>query len=371
MIKGIDFLSEGIRYNQHEPMLVWDVGWFIAQKIGRADESKQFRRLFKQDDEFFRRYNDPRPEDIRDNWLVGKEWFALSRDMVDKGADLRKSTPVLFYSHRPMSQMNYSEALEKDGVFDEKAFLAWKQAEDEWYQYGDRSLPTYEPGVTIRMNDKERFLDEAKKRVAELEKLEPGLRQKVLQERLAKLTPLERQAFDTPREKRTTRELFEAGMKADLETVITHEQVAQKISNSALFGKALDLAKQAMEFEAKAAEIDIYRVIVNYEYWRLHAQVEQQSVTRKAHKAIYLGDQAMAKGDLDTAKKRYDEGLKLWRTVLDNKAWPALEEEGSLGRDLIEITKRYRRILERRDEPFPEKYVLQDILEIHKNLIED
>ena len=47
------------------------MGWFISNKIGRADEKKHYRRLFKEDDDF----NGSRPLDLRDNWLVGKEWF--------------------------------------------------------------------------------------------------------------------------------------------------------------------------------------------------------------------------------------------------------------------------------------------------------
>ena len=52
VIRGIDFLKEGIQYNEHKPVLQWDVGWFIRHKIGRADEKKQFRKLFKEDDDF-------------------------------------------------------------------------------------------------------------------------------------------------------------------------------------------------------------------------------------------------------------------------------------------------------------------------------
>ena len=52
VIKGIDFLKEGIRYNERQPRLLWDLGWMISQKIGKADESKQFRKLFKEDDDF-------------------------------------------------------------------------------------------------------------------------------------------------------------------------------------------------------------------------------------------------------------------------------------------------------------------------------
>ena len=47
--RGIEFLKKGQDYNKDNPQLLWDIGWFIGQKIGRADEHVQYRRLFKAD----------------------------------------------------------------------------------------------------------------------------------------------------------------------------------------------------------------------------------------------------------------------------------------------------------------------------------
>ena len=52
VIKGAKFLEEGIQYNDYQPRLPWETGWVLSHKIGRADESKQFRRMFKEDDAF-------------------------------------------------------------------------------------------------------------------------------------------------------------------------------------------------------------------------------------------------------------------------------------------------------------------------------
>ena len=48
--RGIQFLQEGEHYNTDNPQLLWDLGWFVGQKIGRADEYVQYRKLFKADD---------------------------------------------------------------------------------------------------------------------------------------------------------------------------------------------------------------------------------------------------------------------------------------------------------------------------------
>ena len=52
VIKGFDFLKDGIKYNDRQPGLPWEMGRMISQKIGKADEVKQYRRLFKEDDDF-------------------------------------------------------------------------------------------------------------------------------------------------------------------------------------------------------------------------------------------------------------------------------------------------------------------------------
>ncbi len=52
VMKGINFIIGGTRYNKNEPRLLYDVGWFIAQKIGRTDDHVQYRKLFKEDDDF-------------------------------------------------------------------------------------------------------------------------------------------------------------------------------------------------------------------------------------------------------------------------------------------------------------------------------
>jgi len=79
VIKGINFLKEGKKYNAEDPRLMWDTGWFIAQKIGRADEHKQYRRLFREDDDF----NGSLPRSQRDNWLVGRTEFIKAQQLVD------------------------------------------------------------------------------------------------------------------------------------------------------------------------------------------------------------------------------------------------------------------------------------------------
>lgn len=364
VIKGIRFLQNGIQFNKREPMLVWDTGWFIAQKIGRADEKKQYRQLFRQDPDF---HSPETSGEERDNWLVGKRWFRRAEEMVDRGADLRRVTPVLFYSHAPMCQMNYADNLEADGTFGKVAKAAFQQASLEWKQYGDRQIPTYEPGKTIRLNDVEPLREEAAALVKRLEAMEPGLRDKIREERRRNLSKLEREALETPFEKRTDKQ-HELAYKAEQQLHVTHEQLARRLPEK-YRSEALAIARKAEQLEQQAAEIERSREIVNFLYWRRHAQVEQSDEALAARQAIYEAEQAMTKeADLGKARAKFDQGFALWRKVLDSN--PGLVEDGSYGRDLMEMIQNYRRLLDRQDERFSENdFILKDVIRLHRHAL--
>ena len=129
VMKGIEFLRQGIAFNQREPRLLGRMGWFIGQKIGRADEKKQYRRLFKADDDFHERDRPGRTLPERDNWLVGREKYLAAQQLADSGAPL-KTTALIFHSEPMMTAINYARAIEDDGIFGDVARDAWKLAGD-------------------------------------------------------------------------------------------------------------------------------------------------------------------------------------------------------------------------------------------------
>jgi hypothetical protein len=103
------------------------------------------------------------------------------------------------------------------------------------------------------------------------------------------------------------------------------------------------------------------REIVNYDYWRLRAQVEQTPELLAAREATYRGDRHYAEGDPLAARKSYEVGLAAWRKVLDR--FPRLVTDRSTDDDLMDVIKHYRRTLDQLDEPFPKKFILQDIVD--------
>jgi hypothetical protein len=355
VIKGIDYLKKGIEYNQYEPRLVWETGWTIAQKIGRSDEHKYYRRLFKADDEF----HGSRPLALRDNWLVGKEWFIEAIKLADStNKGIGGKSPLIYLCDPPMSQMNYSEAIEKEGTFGEVARRAWKTAAAEWHHFGSIPIPS-SYGVDLYLNDKEKEDEQAKKLVAELDALQPGLRDEIRAKKRRQLTKEQLEAYETPPEKRTD-EQHKLYYEAEERLQVTHEDVARQIKG-AQHAKAKKLAEDAANHEELATYISRYRETVNFLYWRLCAEVEQSDDALNARKFIYQGDQAFRDSDLTAAKTAYDQGLASWRQVLDK--FPALLEYEIMGSDLMDIVKQYQRILKQLDEPFPEKFPLQDIID--------
>jgi hypothetical protein len=354
VIKGINYLKQGIEYNKNEPRLKWETGWTIAQKIGRADEHKYYRRLFKADDEF----HGSLPLALRDNWLVGKQWFLDAIQLADSiGKGVGGKSPLIYLSDPPMSQMNYSEAIEKEGTFGEVARRAWKTADDEWRHYGSIAIPS-SYGVEIFLNDKEKEEEQAKIFVAELDALQPGLRDEIRAKKRQQLSDKQLTAYETPPDKRTS-EQNQLAYEAEQRLEVTHEDVARQMK-VALRAKAKKLAEEATKHEELATYISRYRDTVNFMYWRLRAQVEQTEDALNARKFIYQGDRAFRDGDLVTAKTAYNQGLAAWRKVLDN--FPQLVEDELTGSDLMDIVKQYQRILQQLDEPVPENFILQDIV---------
>ncbi len=108
------------------------------------------------------------------------------------------------------------------------------------------------------------------------------------------------------------------------------------------------------------------RDIVNFTYWRGRAQTEQTKDLVDARQLIFQGDQKYAEGDLVPARDAYREGLRAWRRVLD--AHREYIADQTTGEDLMDVIKRYHRILNQLDEPFPEPFILQDIIDAQQTM---
>jgi hypothetical protein len=361
VIRGIDFLKEGTAYNDKEPRLTSEIGWTIGHKIGRADEHRQYRKLFREDDDF----HGSRPRTQRDNWLVGREYLLQAERWVDnEGLTVKGKSPLLFHSHPVMCLISYAEALEEEGTFGEVAKNAWRKAADAWEQFSQRDLPT-QYNIFIRLADQEMFARRAADARAELDRLTPqGLREKMHEEKLATLSAEEREAYDSPADLRNQEQrALMYGVESRLE--IAHLELADRITGEDR-AAALKAAEEATQADFMVQTIDGERDVLNYGYWRRRCDLEPQDATLEARKFIYDADQAFTAAQLLKSRELYNAGLKKWREVLDANKF--LVEDANFVDELSYSIANYNSLLHQLDEKFPEPFVLQDVLDSNERI---
>ncbi|MEI7781117.1 MAG: hypothetical protein WCJ18_04225 [Planctomycetota bacterium] len=357
VMKGIEFLRQGIALNLREPRLLGRMGWFIGQKIGRADEKKQFRRLFKADDDFHERDRPGRTLPERDNWLVAREKYLAAQQLADSGAPL-KTTALIFHSEPMMTAINYARALEDDGVFGDAARDGWKLAGDEMRRFSIREIPT-SWDVPIRLGLREAEQARAERLAADLEKLLPGRFKALEDAKRAALTPEQKKAIATaPIDRSEAEQKLAAEAESALQ--VTWPMVVRE-APADVRDKAQAVTRQYIEARETADIIDRYRDIVNFDFWRATCETEVTEPALRAREAAWRAEREFENARLQTAKKAYEEAFAAWREVLD--ASPVLRDDQLTAEDLAEIVGRYRKVLEQLDEKFPKPFILQDILD--------
>jgi hypothetical protein len=378
--KGIDFLILGTDYNRDEPGLLNQVGWFTGQKIGRADEQKQFRRMFRTDKdlhELFRKnrvevdqeqaisaYNNPdtgREERRPDNWLVARLWFLRAVDAVTSAnRPIRGKSPLLFYSGGPMSRINGSAATEKDGYFGELAQLSWQRAADDWHAYGERELPASE-GFMFRLNEYEERQQRMSELRAEIDRQAPGIREELRKEKIAKLGENFRKALEKADGERTPEE-HGLAYQAELDIQVTDREVFDRAPRE----KRADLRPLVEELENDASVANAIarnRQIVNFEYWRTRCDAERTKLALDARRNVFEADRLFAGGEkFNEARQQYEEAWTAWAQLF--KTHPQLMDNAE-AQDLIESIKHYRDLLNQLDERFPTDFVLNNLLDQH------
>jgi hypothetical protein len=359
VMKGIEFLRQGISYNLREPRLLGRMGWFIGQKVGRADEKKQFRRLFKADEDFHERDRPGRTLPERDNWLVAREKYRAGQQIVDAGAPL-KTTALIYHSEPMMTAVNYAKALEEDGTFGVAARDGWKLAGDEMRRFSVREIPTTWD-VPIRLGMREAELARADRVADELEKLLPGQFKALEDAKRNSITPEQKAAIDVPPMERSDDQAAAAQTAIQNMRVDWSQVVAESPADVRL--RAKELLQQWKEAKETAEIIDRYREIVNFDVWRATCEAEVTESAIKAREATWRADRDFENARLQPAKQAYDEAFAAWKEVLDGS--PVLREDSITADDLREIVDRYRKVLEQLDEPFPKPFILGDILKLN------
>ena len=135
--EGSKFLMGGTEQNSQFPELYYYNARIIGSKVGEADEWEQFRQYFNEADPDTETYGGL-PDDIlnpdrKDNYLVARDWFFRANKAEDE-REQHVMQRMLFRSHPYRSMLNYAQALQKEGKFEERTRLAWELGFEDWTQ---------------------------------------------------------------------------------------------------------------------------------------------------------------------------------------------------------------------------------------------
>lgn len=358
--RGIQFLEQGNEYNRDNPVLEWELGWVLGQKIGRADEKVQYRRLFKADDEY---HPEDRPPAKRDNWVVSKDAYLDGIVSIDeKGKDLGKKSPSIFYSSPAKSQMNYSEAIEEEGLF-ESAVAAWKVAGDEWREFGNVPIQ-HTQGPILKFNDEEYLTEQVEELTNRLYDMSPGVEARLAEESLASLTPAQIAAFEADPATLDDAQ-SELRFQANEAVRVTPQRLAEKIAEELpeKAREARELASDIQNTEKRRRFTRNYKDTTNYDYWALRCAFEQTKAAVTARSLIFRARRLfLENGDPVGAKGLYEEAFDRWAEVFEE--FPDLKDgEGTTGDDVMVFVYEYNEVLEQLDEQIPDDFPLWEIIE--------
>jgi hypothetical protein len=290
------------------------------------------------------------------------------RVYIGESADAHNTKPgerapsaLLFFSEAPMSLINYADNLEEEGTFGDTAKTAWENALEEWLRYANRDLNT-SYGYTVRLGDFEEFQRRISELEQHLEKRLPGEKEKIHQTKLNSLTADERRALEKNPIQRSPEEA-NAANSAEGKTKVTWEEVILQ----APAAERTDLRRlndELVELKHKVNTIDTYRDIVNYDYWWTRCQAEPTDTCLTARELLYQAGQAYKETKLFDAKKLYEDAFAKWRTVLDQ--YSVLRSSTIMADELVDEINKYKKVLGKiPGSKFPEKFVLQDMIDVN------
>lgn len=367
--RGMEYLSEGIDFNRRDANLPYFQGMMFGQKLGKADEQLQYRKLYSADKDFHDELEaegfNVRQEDglgadrLPDNWLTGRLWYKRAEGVLESGSilDNFRKSPLHFYSSAPLTLMNYSEAIEKEGILDDRAKFAWKRSDLSWSNFGEREIPTTW-GHNIRLKD----LSESVNRLEELRKqfsaFTGDLYRQAYDERFQKLTPEERISLETPDDKKSERQYMIA-LTARQKVEPNPTDVAKLLPPETRV-EGLELALRIEQETAYREHVDNYRNQVNYNYWETRALAEQTDVAIAARQSLYDAEKLLSDAELDEALKKFDDSWVQWKKLFDTYPILMVDESGD---EVLDAIRRYHRAL---DRDMRDDFILKEFVDLRR-----
>lgn len=362
---GMQFLMKGIVYNSRDHRIIDNLGLFFGQKLGRADERMEFRRLFRKDSHFHEEVSDEVQLDdtVRyggpDNWLVAKQWFQRSRDMVDSlKLPMYGRSPLIFYKNVPSQTRNYAIDIENEFFPDEGAQRAWQQAHEEWVSYGNRPIRT-SFGFDIFLD---KYIQAGERVLAlrqQLDDLYPGVRDKTNARIAESFSENQKKALEVPIDERTTEEHSLAKIARSEFTKVTDEFIIQQGNDPSKERQAYRLVAEIKLAEQRWNTCQKYRSTSNYDYWHARSKSESSDAALKARQSLFEAEGLYKKTMMVEAIEKYEDSFKNFATVLNK--YDVLQDD-LIETDLADPLQRYQRIVTTY-QSWPLDFPLQGIID--------
>jgi len=386
--KGLAFLKQGMPFNKRDHRMPSKLGFFTGNKMGKSDEKLSFRRMFRKDDEFHQEMSTHIAPDLYDqlsygpdSWKMAYQWYAYSRDMVEKDSCPQREPDMMFYMYRPAQLRNQGLALQEEFRSDEIMQEVWREASDEWTGYGNEEISNTQ-GITVSL---EKIADyesdiEAERRIID-ELVPPGTRAEIMDDLMdeAKLTESQKAIMaKDPAERNDEENALARGISRFL--------------NDSAKGLDLTIAREAKEedrTQADRAALEIQRLLeqirtsdksastINYRYWKARNRSESTQMTIAARQSLFDAREMWRKSiyddeyDFDYKTKTksitnqgaislYLTAFSKWSEVLDD--YPELKD-GAFADQLIDAVKEYQDMLNVTNREWPDEFPLQSFVD--------
>jgi hypothetical protein len=360
--KGIDYLLTGTKYNRRKTDLPYEVGWKFGNKFGVSDEKIQFRQLYRQDSDWHKELLDKGmdvtqqeglgPDNYPDSWLTGRLWYERCYTMVNEGSAPCKS-PTMFYSKGPMWQINFADAIEKEGHLGYPAELAWRKGGEAWDWFGNLIMrSTF--GEDLRMKDIVAANQAVARAKEEFEAFCGDKLKELRDERFAKLSDEEKAVLEISDVDRTGEQVYQA-LQAKAKLEVPFREVAKLMPADKQF-QANELAIKVENAQEFVRHVEVYRNQVNYTYWEMRCNAEQTDEALAARADLYEANQLLDKGILDGAIAKYASAWNNWNALFNR--FPAMMTDEA-AEDVAKAIKAYQRLI---DKDLPSDFVLNDFL---------
>ncbi len=364
--RGIQFLMEGTRYNRRNAKLVQEVGFYTGSKIGYSDEKIQFRSLFSDDELFHSQMSDDGVDMASnfvlgvngkpDNWKASYLWYAKSEDVAKFFSKGLPGDPIRFYERKPQALVYYAMALEDDGYLDEDAQQAFAAAHAGLMELGNRDLQT-QFGFNVRLNQFNEFQNRLDDLRAQMDALDPSVRDTLTQRRFRQLSQPQQDAWTMDASLRSEyhRQLVGEAQKT---MFVSEADIAEEMPE-AVRGQARRLAQAVEKAAMKVDGINYMREMVNYDYWLQRCEMEQLEIAINARKTVKLADELFLQARLEEARKQYENAWIHWKQIFEK--YPTMISRDT-GQNLEPSIANYMELLGQFDEQLPDDFELKELV---------